>query len=325
MKKTIYLLFITLTFFLWSNQSLAKSVYCTYGTGVSVIVGIDEEGALVKQKNDQNPVIYDFGSVSSGFFITDNANYYCPEQIYYTLEPNAESRRNDYRFSFEKNTSSITLELVDQEIDNNVSEEDPQKIIDHACTYGQTSKYIINYYTDGTIGPNDTSYSISNDFPTTGACLEEVYLCQGSIIYKTPSWDNNNCTKISRSDISSNPYDDIDDPLDDNIGGYEDDKDYTANDCDSILGNPKTSGTPAYYLQFAFNVMKYIAIVLLFVLTIVDFTKAIASNNQDEIKKCTQKALKRLIITVIIFLLPIIIRFILTILGVYSPGTCGIK
>ncbi len=110
-----------------------------------------------------------------------------------------------------------------------------------------------------------------------------------------------------------------------NTGGYQDPNDYNANDCDSILGNPKTNGTPAYYLQFAFNIMKYIAIVLLLVLTIIDFTKAIASNNQDEIKKCTQKAIKRFIIAVIIFLLPIIIRFILTILGVYSPGTCGIK
>ena len=69
---------------------------------------------------------------------------------------------------------------------------------------------------------------------------------------------------------------------------------------------------------------KYIAIILLFVLTIVDFTKAVSSN-KDDFKKATQKAIKRFIIAAIIFLLPIIIKFILTILGVYSAGTCGIK
>ena len=97
-------------------------------------------------------------------------------------------------------------------------------------------------------------------------------------------------------------------------------------DCSSYLGYVGTKGTPAYYLDFVFQIMKYIAIVLLFVLTVVDFAKATASNKDDAIKKALQTAVKRTIIAVIIFFLPILVNFILDLLGVVSTNpTCGIK
>ena len=59
-------------------------------------------------------------------------------------------------------------------------------------------------------------------------------------------------------------------------------------------------------------------------MTGVEFGKALASSNQDAMKKALQNTIKRLIIAVIIFLLPILVEFILTLLGIYSPSTCGI-
>ena len=94
--------------------------------------------------------------------------------------------------------------------------------------------------------------------------------------------------------------------------------------CESYLG-PVEPGYPAYYLQFIFNLMKYIAIILLFVLTIVEFGKATVSSNQDAMKKAIQNTVKRFIIAVIIFFLPILIEFLLELLGVYSASTCGIS
>ena len=81
--------------------------------------------------------------------------------------------------------------------------------------------------------------------------------------------------------------------------------------CDSLFGNPDNSGTPAYYLSFAFKVIKYIAIVILIVLSIMDFISAVASQDNDALKKAMNKALTRFIICVIIFLLPILIEFLL--------------
>ena len=104
----------------------------------------------------------------------------------------------------------------------------------------------------------------------------------------------------------------------------------TDNDCESYLGNPEynpnvNTQSPAYYLQFAFNIMKYAAMVLLLIFTIVEFVKASSSSNQDAMKKAIQNTIKRLILAIIIFFLPILIKFLLTVLGAYSPGTCGIS
>ncbi len=95
--------------------------------------------------------------------------------------------------------------------------------------------------------------------------------------------------------------------------------------CNALLGDIKDPGAPAYYLDFTFKVIKYLAIVLLFVLTLIEFIKATASNDQDAIKKASRTTLKRIIIAIIIFVLPILINFVLKTLGVVSTnGTCGI-
>ncbi len=95
--------------------------------------------------------------------------------------------------------------------------------------------------------------------------------------------------------------------------------------CDTLLGRIDDSNAPAYYLNFAFNLIKYIAIVALVVLTIIDYVKAAVASNPDDIKKVNIKTIKRAIILVIIFFLPMIINFILDILGIVSTDpTCGI-
>ncbi|MCM1052357.1 MAG: hypothetical protein NC483_00045 [Ruminococcus sp.] len=104
--------------------------------------------------------------------------------------------------------------------------------------------------------------------------------------------------------------------------------DFSVNgECSSLLGSTeyKENPDPAYYLQFIFNVMKYVALVLLFIFTVVEFGKATVSSNQDAIKKAINSIVKRLIIAVIIFFLPILIEFVLQLLGVYNAGTCGIS
>ncbi len=118
--------------------------------------------------------------------------------------------------------------------------------------------------------------------------------------------------------------------VDNDPGGFESNIDIdfdTTKGCESYLGNPKdnVNKPPAYYLQFAFNLIKYIALILLLVLTIIEYAKAIASSNQDAIKKATMNTIKRIIIAVIIFVLPMLIEFLFKILGIYSSTTCGIR
>ena len=94
--------------------------------------------------------------------------------------------------------------------------------------------------------------------------------------------------------------------------------------CDGYLGSVDDPNAPAYYLDKAFDIIKYIAIILLFVLSIVEYFKALTSGDQDAMKKATQKTIKRIIIAVLIFVAPILIEFILSVLGIVGYGTCGI-
>ena len=88
------------------------------------------------------------------------------------------------------------------------------------------------------------------------------------------------------------------------------------------LGNPEDSQYPAYWLQEALNIMRYIAIVALLVLVTIDFVKAVASNDKDALKKAGSTAIKRFIYCVLLFFVPIIVKIIMTMFGAY--GSCGI-
>lgn len=92
--------------------------------------------------------------------------------------------------------------------------------------------------------------------------------------------------------------------------------------CDSLFGDPEKKGTLAYYLQFALDVIKYVGIVLCVVLTVVDFAKALLSEEKELYKPLAKKAFQRLMYAVCLFFLPIIVKLLLELVDVY--GTCGI-
>ncbi len=70
------------------------------------------------------------------------------------------------------------------------------------------------------------------------------------------------------------------------------------------------------------NWMRYIVPVLLILLSVLDFIKAIAADSEDEIKKVTSKFVKRLIVAVIIFLVPLLLEFLLGIFGIPTNDFC---
>lgn len=91
--------------------------------------------------------------------------------------------------------------------------------------------------------------------------------------------------------------------------------------CDTLLGDPTIPNHPAYWIQKGLDLIKYAAIVSLFLLSIIDFLKAIISNDKDAVKKAGVKSLKRFVYCTIIFFLPILINFVLEIFEL--TGTCG--
>ena len=77
------------------------------------------------------------------------------------------------------------------------------------------------------------------------------------------------------------------------------------------------------WIQDALNLVKYIALVLVIVLGIVDFIKAAASGEAEQMKKSGQSFLKRIIAVVILFLLPVLVELILNLIEIYgADSTC---
>ena len=82
-------------------------------------------------------------------------------------------------------------------------------------------------------------------------------------------------------------------------------------------------------LKIAINVFKIIVPVLLLVLGSIDFVRAIFAQDDGEIKKAQSKFIKRLIIAVVIFLIPSVLKVILGIASgiwkdIVSPDLCGL-
>lgn len=91
----------------------------------------------------------------------------------------------------------------------------------------------------------------------------------------------------------------------------------------AAFGDPGVSGTPAYWMQQALEIMKYIGIIALLVLTTLDFIKALAQNDKDALKKASNTAIKRFIYCILLFFTPMIVEFLMSLFGTY--GTCGVK
>jgi hypothetical protein len=100
----------------------------------------------------------------------------------------------------------------------------------------------------------------------------------------------------------------------------EDETDGTSNtDCNTIFG-----GKFGELLKDILSLLRFAVPILIIGLSVVDFIKAVAAQDQNEIKKAANKFAKRLVIGVLIFLLPTILDLILDLAGV-EYGTCGIR
>lgn len=89
--------------------------------------------------------------------------------------------------------------------------------------------------------------------------------------------------------------------------------------CNSIFG-----GKFGLQLKQILNIVKFFVPIIIIALAVADFIKALTAQSQDEVKKATNKLVKRLIIGILIFVLPTILEFVLKLAGI-EFGVCAIK
>lgn len=173
-------------------------------------------------------------------------------------------------------------------------------------------------FKEGEDCPSYIYYEI-DDLPGTGAIISHVITVVG-----VGGIEDDNDSGVSNPYNPEQPEDpgDSDDPGKSKNPGDPDDGGIGFEvgdlDCDDIF--QKGFGK---ILKQILDIVQFAIPIIIIALSIVDYVKALTAQNQDEIKKSTQKLIKRLIIGVLIFALPAILEFILKIAGA-KFGLCGI-
>lgn len=93
----------------------------------------------------------------------------------------------------------------------------------------------------------------------------------------------------------------------------DDPKDEPENKIERICGI-FGSGT-FYYIKMAWNIIKYATPILIIIVGILNFVKAVFSGEDKDLKIAGQKFIKQIIIGVAIILLPVLLQFILDLVG----------
>ena len=78
------------------------------------------------------------------------------------------------------------------------------------------------------------------------------------------------------------------------------------------------------FLQNVFLGIRLLAPALVIILSTIDYIKAIASSNQDDLKKVNKKTIKRVVAGLIIFFIPLLLDILFKLFGIYDLSTCGI-
>ena len=92
-----------------------------------------------------------------------------------------------------------------------------------------------------------------------------------------------------------------------------------------IAGECHFSDRIIKWIANIFKWIKYIAPVLVIIFGIMDFIKAIAAQNEDEMKKAQSRFIRRLIVAALVFIVPFLIEYILTAFKIVTDNPyCGI-
>ena len=93
-------------------------------------------------------------------------------------------------------------------------------------------------------------------------------------------------------------------------------------DCDSILGSYKDPKSVAWLLFKILNYIRILGPLAVVVLSGIEYTMAIINSDDDTMKKATTHLKTRLIMTGLLFMIPIITQLLFQVFGIVSD--CGL-
>ncbi len=93
---------------------------------------------------------------------------------------------------------------------------------------------------------------------------------------------------------------------------------------DSLLGDPNQSDSVAWLLDKILTYVTIAGMILVVVLSSLDFLKVIAKSDDEAMAKAVKKLVLRLVFAALLFFVPTLTNAILDIFGLTSDSTCGI-
>lgn len=258
--------------------------------------------------------------------LNENWDLFCPNNMYILQYKNSSNETvydlyacgNNYGLGNNTNTCSETRTYLDNKIENgNYDGTDGSLIVLTPSTTDSAN---------AVVGNEDNEMDVQGSYDELMERQEEV--CAEEYISENGDEECENVT-ILLNDVTGEggQFSDLGADVDELHNNFLNSTslDFETGGCESYLGDINDNGddgqaSPAYLLNFAFNILKYVAIVLLFVFTVVELAKAVADGKDETRKKMVQRLVKRLVIAVVIFFLPILINFVLTLLGVITDN-----
>ena len=93
---------------------------------------------------------------------------------------------------------------------------------------------------------------------------------------------------------------------------------------DSILGDPNDENSVAWLLDKILTYVTIVGMILVVVLSSIDFLKVIGKGDDEAMAKASKKLALRLLFAALLFFVPTLTNALLDIFGLTSESTCGI-
>ncbi len=183
---------------------------------------------------------------------------------------------------------------------------DPNTESTYCPTYDVLKDNIKDFYKTYKDNKNSNKAIASNALSNANRKIEQLKnLCNS--IYKTSNYNSscsNKCLSLSNDILTLKK--------DANLAGNS----------EGVSSKCGFSGNLIAWVLKILRWIRYGVPTLVIILGGIDFTKAIASDNDDELKKSGGRFVKRLIAATLIFLVPFLLEFILSVFGYDANGFC---
>lgn len=92
----------------------------------------------------------------------------------------------------------------------------------------------------------------------------------------------------------------------------------------TLLGDPEDEDSVAWLVYLILNIVKVAGPILVILLSSIDFIMVIIKSDNDAFAKAQKKLITRLILSILLFLVPIIVQIILEVFGITGSTIPGL-